>query len=60
MKLFLSTDHALYGFSLWLYTVPILFVLQDKMEVQTDSIKPGQSVVIIDDLLATGGNPFFA
>ena len=28
------------------------------MEVQTDSIKPGQSVVIIDDLLATGGNPF--
>ena len=26
------------------------------MEVQTDSIKPGQSVVIIDDLLATGGS----
>ncbi|KAL8580324.1 hypothetical protein ACOMHN_039535 [Nucella lapillus] len=28
---------------------------EDVFEVQKDSIKPGQSVVIVDDLLATGG-----
>ncbi|CAG2210674.1 APRT [Mytilus edulis] len=28
---------------------------QDKFEIQKDSIKPGAKVVIVDDLLATGG-----
>jgi adenine phosphoribosyltransferase len=28
--------------------------LQDSFEMQMDSIKPGQSVVVIDDLIATG------
>ncbi|MEQ9175649.1 MAG: purine phosphoribosyltransferase family protein, partial [Alphaproteobacteria bacterium] len=27
----------------------------DTLEVQADAIQPGQSVVILDDLLATGG-----
>ena len=27
----------------------------DRLEVHTDSIKPGQSVLIVDDVLATGG-----
>ncbi|KAK7115021.1 adenine phosphoribosyltransferase-like [Littorina saxatilis] len=27
----------------------------DKFEIQDESVKPGQSVVIVDDLLATGG-----
>ncbi|VDI42927.1 coiled-coil domain-containing protein 102A [Mytilus galloprovincialis] len=30
---------------------------QDKFEIQKDSIKPGAKVVIVDDLLATGGIP---
>ena len=30
--------------------------LQDKCEIQKNSISAGQKVVIIDDLLATGGN----
>ncbi|NNG03565.1 MAG: adenine phosphoribosyltransferase [Inquilinus sp.] len=28
---------------------------QDTIEIQADAVKPGQSVVILDDLLATGG-----
>ncbi|GFR07383.1 adenine phosphoribosyltransferase [Trichonephila clavata] len=28
----------------------------DALEVQTDSLKPGQKVVIVDDLIATGGS----
>jgi len=28
---------------------------QDSLEIHTDAIKPGQKVLIIDDLLATGG-----
>ncbi|MDH4185314.1 MAG: adenine phosphoribosyltransferase, partial [Nitrospinota bacterium] len=27
----------------------------DKMEIHVDAVKPGQKVVVIDDLLATGG-----
>jgi adenine/guanine phosphoribosyltransferase-like PRPP-binding protein len=27
---------------------------KDSFEMQADSIKPGQSVVVIDDLIATG------
>jgi adenine/guanine phosphoribosyltransferase-like PRPP-binding protein len=29
--------------------------LQDIFEVQREAFQPGQSVVIVDDLLATGG-----
>ncbi len=28
---------------------------QDRLEVQADAVKPGQRVVLLDDLLATGG-----
>src|SRR5574340_884830 len=28
---------------------------QDSLEIPTDAIQPGQSVIIVDDLLATGG-----
>ena len=29
--------------------------MQDEFEIQADSLKPGQKVVIVDDLIATGG-----
>lgn len=28
--------------------------VQDSFEMQSDAIKPGQSVVVVDDLIATG------
>jgi adenine phosphoribosyltransferase len=39
-------------------TVPYTYDLEygsDTIEIQTDAIKPGQRVVVLDDLLATGG-----
>jgi len=39
-------------------TVPYTYDLEygsDTLEVQADAIKPGQRVVLLDDLLATGG-----
>jgi adenine/guanine phosphoribosyltransferase-like PRPP-binding protein len=35
-------------------------LLQDEFEMQVDAIAPGQSVVIIDDVIATGGYFFLA
>lgn len=32
-----------------------LNILQDILEIQADAINPGDKVVIIDDLIATGG-----
>jgi len=32
------------------------FLLQDVLEIQEDSIQPGQRVLVIDDLIATGGS----
>ena len=34
------------------------YFLQDVFEIQKNSVQPGQKVVIVDDLLATGGNVF--
>ena len=39
-------------------TIPYTYDLEygsDTIEVQADAVKPGQSVVVLDDLLATGG-----
>lgn len=39
-------------------TVPFTYDLEygtDTIEIQKDAVKPGQKVVILDDLLATGG-----
>ena len=39
-------------------TVPFTYDLEygsDTIEIQTDAVKPGQRVVLLDDLLATGG-----
>ena len=33
----------------------LICLQQDECEIQKNSISPGQKVVIIDDLLATGG-----
>lgn len=32
-----------------------MMLLQDTFEAQVDKIKAGQKVIIVDDLLATGG-----
>lgn len=34
---------------------PVLTVSQAEAEIQADAVEPGQKVLIIDDLLATGG-----
>ena len=39
-------------------TVSIAYSLEygvDEMEVHTDAVKPGEKVILIDDLIATGG-----
>ena len=39
-------------------TIPFEYELEygtDTIEVQADAVKPGQKVVLLDDLLATGG-----
>lgn len=33
---------------------------EDKFEMQQDSIRPGSNVIIVDDILATGGSAFAA
>ena len=33
----------------------LLAFLKDVLEIQTDAVKPGDKVVIIDDVIATGG-----
>lgn len=33
----------------------VLLLLQAEVEVQEDGVAPGQKVLLIDDLLATGG-----
>jgi adenine phosphoribosyltransferase len=39
-------------------TIPYTYDLEygsDTIEIQADAIKPGQRVIVLDDLLATGG-----
>src|SRR5262249_18523330 len=39
-------------------TIPYTYDLEygsDQVEIQADAIRPGQRVVVLDDLLATGG-----
>src|SRR5260370_10307299 len=41
-------------------TIPYTYDLEygsDTIEIQADAIKPGQRVIVLDDLLATGGAP---
>lgn len=34
----------------------LIYLFQDTLEIQEESIKEGQKVLIVDDLLATGGS----
>ena len=39
-------------------TIPLVYELEygsDMVEIQADAVRPGQRVVVLDDLLATGG-----
>jgi len=39
-------------------TIKVVYSLeygQDAVEIQKDAVKPGQKVIVVDDLLATGG-----
>lgn len=33
----------------------LIILVKDTFEIQRESIKPGQNILIVDDLLATGG-----
>lgn len=37
----------------------IIHNLQDTVEIQKNAIKAGQKVIVIDDLLATGGKNYY-
>jgi adenine/guanine phosphoribosyltransferase-like PRPP-binding protein len=48
----------------WVYVCTHVYVLwagldqQDEFEMQADAIAPGQTVVVVDDILATGAHSF--
>jgi hypothetical protein len=45
---------------LFVYNIPfqLIFLHQAEVEVQEDAVAPGEKVLLIDDLLATGGEAF--